>query len=106
MKLFSLKFLKIFFNLQKVETKDGDTIIIIYFDDVDVNEICTKIKAFRTHKVAEQKPAAIVVYDYYDNCELTLTFLNAFNLFLILFLARRATTFYSAPNISIEDIDN
>lgn len=42
---------------------------MIYFDDLDLNEVCTKIKAFRTHKVAEQKPAAIVVYDYYDNCK-------------------------------------
>lgn len=42
---------------------------MIYFDDLDLNEVCTKIKAFRTHAVAEQKPAAIVVYDYYDNCK-------------------------------------
>ena len=56
-------------KLKKVETKDGDTVVIVYFDDIDVKGIRPQIKAYRTHKVAKQKPAPVVVYDYYDNCK-------------------------------------
>lgn len=52
-----------------METKEGDTLVIIYFDDIDTNEICPEIEAYRTHDVAEQKPSPIIIYDYYDNCE-------------------------------------
>lgn len=43
--------------------------VIVYFDDLDKKEICPTFKAFRTHKVAEQKPAPVLIYDYYDNCK-------------------------------------
>jgi CD109 antigen len=52
-----------------VETKDSDTIVIVYFDDIDTTEICPDFKAYRTHGVAKQKPSPIIVYDYYDNCK-------------------------------------
>jgi CD109 antigen len=55
--------------LQKVETKEGDTIVIVYFDDIDTAKLCPNIKAYRTHRVAKQKPSPLVIYDYYDNCE-------------------------------------
>lgn len=32
-------------------------------------EYCPTISAFRTHKVAKQKPAPVTVYDYYDQCK-------------------------------------
>jgi hypothetical protein len=47
-------------------------VVIIYFDDVDKMELRPQIKAYRTHKVAKQKPAPVMIYDYYDNCELNL----------------------------------
>lgn len=59
-----------FFFKQRVETKDGDTVVIVYFDDLDKKEICPTFKAYRTHKVAMQKPAPVVIYDYYDNCKI------------------------------------
>lgn len=52
-----------------METKDGDTVIMIYFDDIGTKEIVAQIKAYRSHAVAKQKPAPIVIYDYYDNCK-------------------------------------
>lgn len=55
-------------NVKKVETKDGDTVVIVYFDHIGRKEICPTLDAFRTHKVAMQKPAAVTLYDYYDNC--------------------------------------
>lgn len=56
------------YNVKKVETKYSDTIIVVYFDHFDANkEICPVFDAFRAHKVAEQKPASIAIYDYYDS---------------------------------------
>lgn len=56
------------YNVKKVETKHADTIIVVYFDNFELNKaICPVFDAFRAHKVAEQKPVAISVYDYYDS---------------------------------------
>ncbi|CAH1734421.1 unnamed protein product [Chironomus riparius] len=72
-------------KVKKVETKDGDTIIMVYFDDIGADEIVPEFKAYRTHAVAKQKPAPIIIYDYYDN-------------------SRSARTFYNPPEILISDI--
>jgi len=56
---------------QKVETKLDETVVVIYFDDIDGTQICPELKAFRTHGVAKQKPASVLIYDYYDNCKLS-----------------------------------
>lgn len=57
-------------NVKKVETKDGDTVIVLYFDNLKVAEpICPLVEAYRAHIVAEQKPVPIIVYDYYDSCK-------------------------------------
>ncbi|XP_059619137.1 CD109 antigen-like isoform X4 [Phlebotomus argentipes] len=72
-------------KVKKVETKDGDTKVVVYFDNLDRKERCPTLTAFRTFKVAHQKPAAVTVYDYYDN-------------------ARRARMFYSANPASLCDI--
>ncbi|CRK99838.1 CLUMA_CG013142, isoform D [Clunio marinus] len=72
-------------NVKKVETKDGETMIVVYFDDLSKEKVCPQFKAYRTHSVAKQKPAPIIIYDYYDN-------------------SRRATSFYNPPEISLCDI--
>lgn len=56
-------------NVMKVETKNGDTVVVVYFDHLTRKELCPTLDAFRTQKVAEQRPAAVTIYDYYDNCE-------------------------------------
>ncbi|XP_038106491.1 CD109 antigen isoform X3 [Culex quinquefasciatus] len=71
--------------IKKVELKDGDTIVVLYFDSLDRNELCPTISAFRTHKVAKQKPAPVVIYDYYDN-------------------SRIARQFYDGPKSTVCDI--
>ena len=48
--------------------------VVVYFDDVGAETICVDFKAIRTHDVAEQKPAPVIIYDYYDNCEFIETF--------------------------------
>uniref|UniRef100_A0A2M4A166 CD109 antigen n=2 Tax=Anopheles triannulatus TaxID=58253 RepID=A0A2M4A166_9DIPT len=71
--------------IKKVETKDADTVVVLYFDSLDQRELCPTVSAFRTHKVAKQKPAPVVIYDYYDN-------------------SRIARQFYDGPKASLCDI--
>lgn len=59
-------------NVKKVETKNGDTTIIVYFDHIDDKDLCPTFVAIRSLKVAKQKPASIVVYDYYDTSKIEL----------------------------------
>lgn len=59
-------------NVKKVETKNGDTVVVIYFDYIGQKELCPTLDAFRTQKVANQKPAAVTLFDYYDNCKFDL----------------------------------
>ncbi|VVC42395.1 Alpha-2-macroglobulin, thiol-ester bond-forming,Alpha-macroglobulin, receptor-binding,Alpha-2- [Cinara cedri] len=53
-------------NVKRVETKDGDSVVMLYFDKMTAEEYCPTISAYRTHKVAKQKPVPVTVYDYYD----------------------------------------
>ena len=48
--------------------------MVIYFDTITRREICPTIEAFRTHRVAGQKPAPVVVYDYYDQSRRAMSF--------------------------------
>lgn len=57
-------------NVMKVETKNADTVVVVYFDHLTRKELCPTLDAFRTQKVAEQRRAAVTIYDYYDNCKL------------------------------------
>lgn len=55
-------------NVKRVETKDGNSIVVVYFDHIGRREICPTLDAFRTQKVAMQRPAVVTLFDYYDNC--------------------------------------
>jgi A-macroglobulin receptor binding domain len=50
--------------------------VVIYFEFIGRSEVCPTISAYRTHRVANQKPAAVLVYDYYDQ---VLRFRNFFH---------------------------
>lgn len=64
-------------NVKKIETQNGDSVIIIYFDHLKTDAItCLTFDGYRVHKVAEQKPVPIVAYDYYDSCKCFNYFLN------------------------------
>jgi len=46
------------------------TITAFYYTfQMMAEEYCPTISAFQTHKVANQKPVPVTVYDYYDQCE-------------------------------------
>uniref|UniRef100_A0A0A1WMQ8 TEP1-F n=1 Tax=Zeugodacus cucurbitae TaxID=28588 RepID=A0A0A1WMQ8_ZEUCU len=54
-------------RVRQVETQKSDTLIAIYFESLPKREIqCLSIEALRLYAVAQQKPASIVLYDYYD----------------------------------------
>lgn len=56
-------------TVKKFETKNGDTVAVVYFDSLSENEVCVAVTGFQSHEVAEQKPASILLYDYYDSCK-------------------------------------
>lgn len=64
----SLPSLEVSQNVQKVETSHELTKVILYFNNLTREEYCPTISAFRTHKVAKQKPVPVIIYDYYDSC--------------------------------------
>nr|BAR45598.1 thioester-containing protein 1 [Epanerchodus sp. RS-2014] len=72
-------------RLKRVETVDGGTKVQLYYDEMNDVEVCPHITAYRTFPVANVKPAAVSVYDYYDNDQ-------------------RAETFYNAPSSDLCDI--
>ncbi|KAH8372685.1 hypothetical protein KR009_002838 [Drosophila setifemur] len=53
-------------QVKRVETKNGDTQVIVYFDSLTPKQSkCLTVVAARIHAVAQQKPAYVKVYDYY-----------------------------------------
>lgn len=54
-------------DVRRAETKDKDTVVVLYFDKMDSKrEYCVEVSAVRTHLVTQLKPVPITVYDYYD----------------------------------------
>lgn len=57
-------------RIKLVETKRGETVADIYIDQMLPNEIiCLEVQGYRSHKVAENKPVPVRIYDYYDSCK-------------------------------------
>ncbi|EEC12664.1 thioester-containing protein, putative [Ixodes scapularis] len=72
-------------EVRRVESQDSDTNVVIYFDRIGREELCVTVPAHREHKVANQKPVPVKVYDYYD-------------------LARSARMFYSPYKTTLCDV--
>lgn len=54
-------------RVKRVETKNADTTVIVYFDSLTPGDVkCLPVEGVRAHAVAKQKPAAVSVYDYYE----------------------------------------
>ena len=60
--------------MKRVDAEQKDTKVVIYFDSITRVEICPTIEAFRTYRVANQKPAPVLVYDYYDQSRRAMSF--------------------------------
>ncbi|XP_017857348.1 PREDICTED: CD109 antigen [Drosophila arizonae] len=54
-------------RVRLVETKNDDSVLVIYFESLHKGDIkCLLIEAVMRHHVAYLKPVPIVLYDYYD----------------------------------------
>lgn len=53
--------------VQRIESKNDETTLVIYFEKLSPNgKHCLNILASKLHDVIMRKPAAVVVYDYYN----------------------------------------
>lgn len=53
-------------EVKRVDTANHDGTVIIYLDRVTRDELCLTVPAHRTHRVANNKPVPVTIYDYYD----------------------------------------
>ncbi|XP_030377047.1 CD109 antigen-like isoform X2 [Scaptodrosophila lebanonensis] len=54
-------------RVRLVETKNAESVLVVYFESLPKGEVkCLPIEAYKTYAVANQKPAPVVLYDYYD----------------------------------------
>ena len=81
----ALPALRKFKGVMRVDSERRDTKVVIYFNSIVKKEVCPTVEAFRTHRVANQRPAPVIVYDYYDQ-------------------SRRARAFYDVVPSSLCDI--
>lgn len=54
-------------GFKKVETKNGNTVIVIYLDNLSTTTVCLQVTAYRLCQIADEKPVAVIVQDYYRN---------------------------------------
>ncbi|UYV85159.1 CD109 [Cordylochernes scorpioides] len=72
-------------EVKRVETRQGDSSVVIYFDKIDDKESCLVVPAYKTYDVANAKPAQVKIYDYYN-------------------LAKSSVVSYEAPEAVLCDI--
>ena len=72
----SLPALRRFRGVKRVDTERGDTKVVLYFERLTRSEVCPTVSAYRTHRVANQKPASVLVYDYYDQSRRSRSFFD------------------------------
>lgn len=54
-------------GVKKVEARNGNTVVVIYLDNVGATRICIQISAYRMCQIADEKPVPVQIYDYYNN---------------------------------------
>lgn len=60
-------------HVKLAQTKNGETVVDVYIERMLPNqETCLDFHGYRSHKVAENKPVPVQIYDYYDSCKYTL----------------------------------
>jgi hypothetical protein len=52
-----------------VVTENLETVLKVTYKSIDKTEKCFDAEALKTSNVAFLKPAAVLVYDYIDNCK-------------------------------------
>lgn len=56
-------------GFKRVETKKGNTVIVIYLDNLSTATVCMQVTAYRLCQIADEKPVAVIVQDYYRSGE-------------------------------------
>jgi len=56
-------------EVKRIDTTNGDTNVIVYFDRITRDLVCMTVPAHKTYKVANHKPVPVTVYDYYDRSQ-------------------------------------
>jgi CD109 antigen len=56
-------------EVKRIDTSDGDTKVIIYFDRITREEICVTVPAHQNYKVANHKAVPVTLYDYYNRAQ-------------------------------------
>lgn len=56
-------------GFKKVETKKGNTVVVIYLDNLSTTTVCMQVTAYRLCQIADEKPVAVVCQDYYRSGE-------------------------------------
>lgn len=55
--------------IKRIETKNSETVGIIYFDHIGTEPITLNVDGYREHDVDRHEAATVHIYDYYDNCK-------------------------------------
>lgn len=53
-------------EIKRIDTAEGDTKVVVYFDKITRDEICLTVPAHRTSKVSNNRPIPVSIYDYYN----------------------------------------
>lgn len=53
--------------IKQIEAKSADTVAVIHFDYLSSTSLTFNIEGIRIYIAEDQKPASVVIYDYYDN---------------------------------------
>lgn len=53
--------------VKKVETKNSQTVVVIYLDNVSTTQICLQVTAYQLCQIANEKPVSVTIQDYYSN---------------------------------------
>lgn len=53
--------------IKKIETKNADTVAVIYFEYRSSPSLAFSIEGIRIFMAEDQQPGSAVIYDYYDN---------------------------------------
>lgn len=56
-------------GFKRAETKNGNTIIVIYLDNLSTTSLCLQVIAYRLCQIADEKPVSVIVQDYYRGGE-------------------------------------
>ncbi|XP_050079852.1 CD109 antigen-like [Anopheles maculipalpis] len=52
--------------IENIELRYGGTSVVVYYNNMGVEQNCFTVTAYRRFKVALKRPAHVVVYDYYN----------------------------------------